>query len=189
MLQSSPSPSPSRRCTSRVQVQVQVILVQVKSESKSEYLKLEYKSSTQVQKSTCTCTRVRVPSTSTPPLSPPIQNLQLWALWNQRYGAKPLDQSESRGAWFLYWGTFVPHEDRHMCAKFHDSSSNRAWDMLVQRFQLVAIAPPMGVSGSYQITLFLVPPYTPPPSFVWIGGFLLELCWWRTNKRTNGSNS
>ena len=30
------------------------------------------------------------------------------------------------------WGKFVPGEDWHMCAKYHDSRPNGAWDMPVQ---------------------------------------------------------
>ena len=72
-----------------------------------------------------------------------------------------------------------------MCAKYHDSSSNRAWDMHIQIFQLIAIAPPIGALGSPQIAFFLVPPYTPLPSLGRIWGFLHELCWWRADRRTD----
>ena len=51
-----------------------------------------------------------------------------------------------------------------------------------ESFQLVALAPPMDASRSNHIAFIFVPPFTPPPSLVWIGGLVLELSWWRSSQ-------
>ena len=117
--------------------------------------------------------------------SPPPQNLAALGPLKPKILSKTHGPIRIKRGGVLHWGTFVPREERHVCGKFHESSSTKAWDIHVQSFQLLAIAPPMGASVPNQITFFLVPPHMPPPSFVQIGGLPIRKKYiWNYMKKT-----